>query len=82
MGLPGIAIALAENQRGTVKSLDALGVLHNINEAELAHPDRVANMIQEVMIDSSALSSMSQKGRFLVNGSGAKTVASQLVQIS
>lgn len=68
MGLPSLALTLAENQRAVVDALAAAKIALRVD------PDDVASQLAALLPDAARRSEMSQEGRRLVDGDGVNRV--------
>ena len=78
MGLPAVAIVLAENQRSIVCSLAESGAVVNAGWHSALSRDSLAALLTGLVREREARHRMSQRGRGLVDGLGAKRVAELL----
>ena len=74
MGLPMIAIAIAENQCKIVEELGKAQVAVNIGWYKDVTPSTIAKYISELICDPKKRSEMSRRGQALVDGNGADRV--------
>lgn len=78
MGLPTIAIVLADNQAPIAESLEAEGVVVNAGRHDGLSPEILAHHAEDLLQDSQARRRMSERGRALVDGNGALRVVEEL----
>jgi len=79
MGLPAIAIVLADNQIDIVESLDRLGVVKSLGSHENINVDMIVRRVSELLDDHERRAAMSRRAGALVDGQGAARVVSQLL---
>jgi UDP-2,4-diacetamido-2,4,6-trideoxy-beta-L-altropyranose hydrolase len=82
MGLPALALVIAENQRAIAEELSAAGVIFNLGSHQEVSAERIASIIDGLLYSSFRRLRMSQRGRALVDGQGAERVAAVLSQRS
>ncbi|MDD5470080.1 MAG: UDP-2,4-diacetamido-2,4,6-trideoxy-beta-L-altropyranose hydrolase [Candidatus Peribacteraceae bacterium] len=80
MGVPMLLCALAENQRPVAKNLEKQGIAHVLKEKDLENPDAIAQIVRTLSQDQMLRRQMSEKGRALVDGGGARRVLEKLLQ--
>lgn len=80
MGLPGLAIVVAENQRGIAEGLDESGAIINLGMYDEAPADHIAVSLSGLIQSSDQCRAMSEKGMLLVDGRGADRVVEELRQ--
>jgi UDP-2,4-diacetamido-2,4,6-trideoxy-beta-L-altropyranose hydrolase len=71
MGLPMLLLILADNQAGNVESLHRLGTAQNLGWPRQLSPAQLARAIEALLADSDTRTTMSGRGRGLVDGNGA-----------
>ena len=72
MGLPGILLMNAENQRGNVESLEREGIGINLGAPRDLPVARIATQLRQLMMNAEMRSRMSQRGQNLVDGNGGR----------
>ena len=77
MGLPSIAVAVADNQRPLTDKLNELGVLICIGSAE-AVERKLAPEVAALLGDRERRANMSRRGRELIDGCGALRIARKI----
>jgi UDP-2,4-diacetamido-2,4,6-trideoxy-beta-L-altropyranose hydrolase len=82
MGLPALALVIAENQRAIAEELSAAGVIFNLGSHQEVSAERIASIVDGLLYSSFRRLRMSQRGRALVDGKGAERVAAVLSQRS
>jgi len=81
IGLPTIAIILAENQKGISGSLDKDGALINLGWYQNVNENDIAECINELINNPRKIQSMTDKGRSLVDGEGVSRVVDTITSI-
>jgi len=81
VGLPTIAIILAENQKGISESLDKEGALINLGWYQNVNENDIAECINELINNPRKIQSMTDKGRRLVDGEGVSRVVDTITSI-
>ncbi|NHN33886.1 UDP-2,4-diacetamido-2,4,6-trideoxy-beta-L-altropyranose hydrolase [Paenibacillus agricola] len=79
MGLPGITIAIADNQIEIASSLDHYGIDHYIGLSQIVDKQQIQNGLKRFMSGELNVAEASQKAMQFVDGFGAKIVASILM---
>jgi UDP-2,4-diacetamido-2,4,6-trideoxy-beta-L-altropyranose hydrolase len=79
LGLPTIAVSLAENQQKILRSLEEKGILMACREQGEDRAGRLAEMYRELKSDPKKLQAMSEKGRELVDGMGVARIVEKLL---
>ena len=74
IGLPAVVLVLAENQQGIAAGLDQAGVVLNLGWCTEVSIEQVANTLMGLFENCGLRRQMSQRGRELVDGLGAKRV--------
>lgn len=74
MGLPSLAIVVAENQVRSVVAAERAGLLVNLGRQEGLDEARLADAIQGLAVDTAARERFSLRGRELVDGRGVERV--------
>jgi len=82
LGLPAIAVAAAENQRASARELDRQGCVVHLEETGNIQVEQLAEMIDKLLKSPAARASLSQRGRELVDGNGAKRVIAAIQRAS
>ncbi|HEX2227071.1 MAG TPA: UDP-2,4-diacetamido-2,4,6-trideoxy-beta-L-altropyranose hydrolase [Candidatus Binatia bacterium] len=82
VGLPALAVVIAENQRVIAEELSAAGVVFNLGSHQEVTIDRIASSIDGLLYSTFRRLRMSERGRALVDGKGADRVAALLLQHS
>jgi UDP-2,4-diacetamido-2,4,6-trideoxy-beta-L-altropyranose hydrolase len=82
VGLPAVALVIAENQRAIAEELSAARVVFNLGWHQELSPERIACTVDGLLYSSYRRLRMSQRGRALVDGRGAERVAAVLSQRS
>jgi UDP-2,4-diacetamido-2,4,6-trideoxy-beta-L-altropyranose hydrolase len=72
MGLPGILLMSAENQRGNVESLERECISINLGAPRDLPVEKIATPLRQLMMSAEMRSRMSQGGQNLVDGNGAR----------
>jgi UDP-2,4-diacetamido-2,4,6-trideoxy-beta-L-altropyranose hydrolase len=78
MGLPALLISLAENQVSIGRSLDALGAACYLGDVSAVIGESIACRLKELLDSCETRARMSNAGRTLVDGQGARRVACRL----
>lgn len=78
LGLPTIAVVVANNQRAAAKELERRGCLICLEPAHSIGAEQIANQLEKVLLDASMRSSLSQRGREIIDGLGARRVISMI----
>jgi UDP-2,4-diacetamido-2,4,6-trideoxy-beta-L-altropyranose hydrolase len=79
MGVPTLALVVAENQRTVVEELASLGALRTTTSTSLEH---VSNGLRELLTSTELRREISALARSLVDGLGAKRVALRMLRKS
>jgi UDP-2,4-diacetamido-2,4,6-trideoxy-beta-L-altropyranose hydrolase len=80
MGLPAVAIVLADNQRFIADGLSREGVAITLGSYDLVDDLDLANVVKTLLNDARQRKDMSERGRALVDGNGACRVATALLE--
>jgi UDP-2,4-diacetamido-2,4,6-trideoxy-beta-L-altropyranose hydrolase len=80
MGLPSLVLALADNQRNIADKIHDVGIGRNLGWHADVDPDAIAMELCELLLDQPARERMSNCGRQLVDGLGAKRVVDLIEQ--
>lgn len=75
LGLPTLAIELADNQAPTLKALEDFGALISLGKIENLNPGTFLKSFASVMSSFTTLQSLSQKALLVCDGRGADRVA-------
>jgi UDP-2,4-diacetamido-2,4,6-trideoxy-beta-L-altropyranose hydrolase len=75
LGLPGLVVSIAENQRPACMALAAAGVIHYLGHADQVDAVVLRTAIGQLMADPVRSDAMSRAGLDLVDGCGTKRVA-------
>jgi UDP-2,4-diacetamido-2,4,6-trideoxy-beta-L-altropyranose hydrolase len=78
MGLPGLLLPLAENQRPIAERLDAEGIARNLGWYENVQPNRIRSALEDVLSDQRTRTEMSSLGQALIDGLGGERVVKEL----
>jgi UDP-2,4-diacetamido-2,4,6-trideoxy-beta-L-altropyranose hydrolase len=78
LGVPTVALSLAENQRSLAAALARAGAGVDLGPAELLTPELVAPIVDVLAEDADRRRAMSEAGRRLVDGRGAARVVDVL----
>jgi UDP-2,4-diacetamido-2,4,6-trideoxy-beta-L-altropyranose hydrolase len=78
VGLPAVAIVIAQNQRVVADGLGAAGVILNLGWHEETSTERIASNVESLLYSAFRRLRMSQQGRVLVDGKGADRSAAAL----
>jgi UDP-2,4-diacetamido-2,4,6-trideoxy-beta-L-altropyranose hydrolase len=78
MGLPGLVLLVAENQRLGVDALDKAGIFNSLGDAAELDLSHLVAAVNWLVHDPETRLAMSQKGRRLVDGYGAARVVACL----
>jgi hypothetical protein len=78
MGLPALLIALADNQRAAVESLDTLGAAVSLGWYAALSDSKITAAASHLLATPSIRASLSERGRSLVDGLGASRVLAQM----
>lgn len=79
LGLPGLIIILAENQRDIANALDKNGCCINLGWYEDVEVEGIKNCVKYLLDDPEVLKEMSIKSMNLVDGYGAKRISEILL---
>ena len=78
LGLPGVLLVLAENQRGVAAAAEKLGLACSLGDATEISASVIGGKLADLLSSHEKRSSQSEKGRALVDGRGAERVAAFL----
>ena len=81
MGLPGVVVVAADNQRSVAARLTELGVVRSLGDAE-ATPASMAAAVDSLLADEPARKRMAASGAALVDGQGAARVVAAVREVS
>lgn len=81
MGVPGLTIIQAENQRLIAEKLDVAGVLQCLGQMAEVGEERVAAAVIALLSSPERREEMSRKGHTLVDGQGAMRVVEELRRV-
>jgi UDP-2,4-diacetamido-2,4,6-trideoxy-beta-L-altropyranose hydrolase len=82
LGLPAIVVTVAENQRASARELEKRNCVIHLDGAQGLGVERVAEMIEQLSHKPKTRQLLSQHGRELVDGKGAKRVISAIHEAS
>jgi len=78
MGVPGVTIIRAENQRRIAETLDDAGILRTLGEAAAVDEEMIAGVVTALLGSPDHRAEMSARGEALTDGRGAERVAGEL----
>ncbi len=78
MGLPAVLIVVADNQAGIAAALAAQGISEHLGDHQLLPPGRIAAAVDAVCAAVGRRREMSERGRALIDGHGARRVGAVL----
>ena len=78
IGLPMVAICIAENQRGIVRGLGAAGAALDAGDSGSFDAGRLADIVSATVVDQSLRRNLSLVARRLVDGRGADRVVAAM----
>lgn len=78
MGLPSLSVVLAENQKANVEGLARAGVTEDLGEHETLSTSAIVERLSGLLASPQGRRAMSERGRELVDGHGARRVVEQL----
>jgi UDP-2,4-diacetamido-2,4,6-trideoxy-beta-L-altropyranose hydrolase len=76
MGVPMLAMVLAPNQEAIARVLKESNIAVGLNFKSTYHSKPINQLIEELLVNKKARITMSQMGKTLVDGQGAKRIAS------
>jgi UDP-2,4-diacetamido-2,4,6-trideoxy-beta-L-altropyranose hydrolase len=76
LGLPALLIDVAANQKAVARELDRLGCAIHLGDLESTSATKIAKQLEKLLGSQDLRRSLSQRSRELVDGAGAKRVAS------
>jgi UDP-2,4-diacetamido-2,4,6-trideoxy-beta-L-altropyranose hydrolase len=79
MGLPSLALILAENQRPVITGLDAAGAVINLGQPAALAPIEIARSLTELAATPGKRAAMTERGQALVDGDGARRVVQRML---
>ena len=82
MGVPNIILVLAENQQDVADGLAGLGISMNLGRHQAFSTGDSTNALEELFSSPGRVARMSQLGRSLVDGHGARRVLDEMAQIA
>lgn len=80
MGVPALVIILAENQRAVAEGLDERGAVINLGWHRDSSPVRIAQALENLLLNAAKREKMAEISRKLVDGKGIERVLSNLIQ--
>ena len=80
MGVPALVIILAENQRTVAEGLDERGAVINLGWHRDSSPVRIAQALENLLLNAAKREKMAEISRKLVDGKGTERVLSNLIQ--
>ncbi|MBI4522803.1 MAG: UDP-2,4-diacetamido-2,4,6-trideoxy-beta-L-altropyranose hydrolase [Deltaproteobacteria bacterium] len=80
MGLPGLILVVAENQRKNAETLNARGIAVNLGCYRDLSAGVLAEKLESLMWDAERRRAMTEKGQEIVDGNGASRVASAMAE--
>jgi UDP-2,4-diacetamido-2,4,6-trideoxy-beta-L-altropyranose hydrolase len=78
MGLPALLIDLVQHQRLVAETLEQLGVAQHVLSSHNFSPEAIAEKLESLLQSVERRTSMSQRGRELVDGRGAERVVTAI----
>ena len=82
IGVPSLLIIAAENQSGIGIELDRCGAAINLGWHENVDKNKIYFALKEIINSASILKKMSEKGKKIVDGNGAKKVIFEVMKLS
>jgi UDP-2,4-diacetamido-2,4,6-trideoxy-beta-L-altropyranose hydrolase len=79
LGLPSIAVTLADDQRGAARVLTEAGAAIDAGRFDATLPSRLGRITQRLIDDAAARSRMTEAAAVLVDGRGSRRLLSALV---
>jgi UDP-2,4-diacetamido-2,4,6-trideoxy-beta-L-altropyranose hydrolase len=79
MGVPGVTLVQAENQRPIAERLDAAGIVLNLGRATACDEEAVARAVAALCSSAERRETMSRRGRALTDGRGGERVVEELL---
>ena len=80
LGLPALVVILADNQKRSAEELHAAGIVQNLGWHDGVSAQRLATALESLVYTSFRRLSMSEKGRWFVDGRGAERVVDALLE--
>lgn len=80
MGLPALVIILAKNQQAVAKGLEERGAVINLGWHHNLSPVRIAQALENSLLNAAKRKKMSEISRELVDGKGTERVLCKLIQ--
>ena len=82
LGVPTVALELADNQRGGLAALEHAGAVRVAGRAgEPGLPDAVAAAVRELVTDDAARHRLARAAGSLLDGQGARRVAAEICRL-
>lgn len=81
MGVPGLTIILAENQRHIADKLDSAGILRCLGDVATVDEYVIADAVEELLSSPDRREEMSGNGRVLIDGHGVSRVIGALREL-
>jgi UDP-2,4-diacetamido-2,4,6-trideoxy-beta-L-altropyranose hydrolase len=78
LGLPALLIVLADNQRGVADELSRQGIASHLGSSSEVTRNTIARELRKLASSLVVRKSMSERGRYLVDGRGAERVAAAM----
>ena len=78
LGLPGLLVAVAENQVEIAKALNSIGACYYLGEENAVNSDSVKHSINELLVAPDQILSISKQAFSLVDGLGVKRASKAL----
>jgi len=79
LGLPGIVLVLADNQRRLADAMAELGSVVHLGEVAKVSPEQIADALSRLAADDHLRRRLSRRGRCLVDGRGAARTVQALL---
>ncbi|MGO8998598.1 MAG: UDP-2,4-diacetamido-2,4,6-trideoxy-beta-L-altropyranose hydrolase [Polyangiaceae bacterium] len=79
LGVPAVAVCLADNQRGNVNGLARAGVIRSVGDVDALTSESLASALRDLMDGVLEREEMGRRGRELIDGRGAERVARALL---
>lgn len=80
IGVPNLAVVVAENQRRVAEAIDAAGAAVNLGWHHRLEVERLADIVSQLANDPGRRQRMRQSGQSLIDGRGAQRVVQVLQQ--
>ncbi|MBH0164041.1 UDP-2,4-diacetamido-2,4,6-trideoxy-beta-L-altropyranose hydrolase [Fictibacillus sp. 7GRE50] len=81
IGLPGITIAVAENQIKLIEDAQLLGIDMYLGESKNVTVDLISEVVSRIIVSPFDILSMSQKAQTIVDGNGAIKIVKEIFKI-